>query len=101
MSTETLDFSDLKIVQSLGDSTYPVYLAHSEGNSQHYALKVFPYKKNRISNAYLNEVRFAGFDHANLIKVIHSNNKQKSCVKEEESSPLSSSWSSLSAISPT
>lgn len=69
------DFNDIKVIEELGNSTYPVYLTHAPKHEEYYALKVFPYKQNKITISYMNEVRFAKLSHPNLIKIVHFNPK--------------------------
>jgi len=48
ISSKPKDFSDMKVLSELGNSTYPVYLTFSASRNEYNALKIFPYKNSKV-----------------------------------------------------
>jgi Serine/threonine protein kinase len=71
-------FSNLKILKKLNDSRFPVFLVFSPHYNKNCVLKMYPYKEEKISNAYLNESRFLGLSHPNIVSMIDATDRQKS-----------------------
>jgi carbon catabolite-derepressing protein kinase len=66
--SEKKKYSDFQVVSKICESSYPVYVAYSKSERTFLALKIFPYKENKISTGFMNEVRFLDFSHPHVIK---------------------------------
>jgi len=78
LKAKTQDLSNLKIIQKINDSRFPVFLAYSPNHGKNCALKLFPYLESGISPAYLNESKFSHLKHPNIISILGTIDKQRS-----------------------
>jgi serine/threonine protein kinase len=63
----TEPLQDLTMLRPLGKSRFQIFLAFSQATDKYYAVKIFPFKENKISKYYTNESRFAYLSHPNII----------------------------------
>jgi len=64
-------FQYLYLVKAISTAKFPVYLVNSLANSNTYAMKVFSAKGTRSMEFFLNEIRFSGLKHPNVIQILH------------------------------
>mmetsp|Transcript_26755 Transcript_26755/g.23695 ORF Transcript_26755/g.23695 Transcript_26755/m.23695 type:complete len:181 (-) Transcript_26755:724-1266(-) len=64
---------DLAIVDKLNNSKFTIFLAESNSTKQTYALKLFPFKNDKISDYYRTEIKFKQLKHQNVIQVYDTN----------------------------
>mmetsp|Transcript_91727 Transcript_91727/g.127367 ORF Transcript_91727/g.127367 Transcript_91727/m.127367 type:complete len:330 (-) Transcript_91727:116-1105(-) len=74
---------DYTLLQTISKQKVSVYLAHSASQDFYYAVKVFPYIKDKMSPFYYNEKKFLGLKHPNVIAPIF-NEDVKRCKKRSE-----------------
>jgi serine/threonine protein kinase len=60
---------DIRVVKLIGKSKFPVYHVFSSTHQDYYAMKVFPYKDNKISTSYISELRLSSLSHPNIISI--------------------------------
>lgn len=77
-------FSDLVIVSQLNQANFGVFLSYSPSINHHFALKVFPYTKGKVSPYFENEIRFLKLRHKNIISPIHSEACKTVQIDEKE-----------------
>jgi len=77
-------FGDLQIVSQLNQANFSVFLAYSPSINHHFALKVFPYTKGRVSPYFENEIRFLKLRHKNIISPIHLETCKTVQIEEKE-----------------
>jgi serine/threonine protein kinase len=63
-------YADFQVVTKISESSYAVYLAFSKELKKCFALKVFPYRDNRISSGFVNETRFSWLSHKYIISFL-------------------------------
>lgn len=49
---------DFKVKTKISESKFTVYLVEDKFYETQYAMKVFPYKNDKVNNFYLNEKRY-------------------------------------------
>ena len=59
----------IHIIHLLASSRFPVFLAYSKTEFRYFAVKLFPYSKDQISNSYKNQKRFLELSHPNIITI--------------------------------
>jgi len=64
---------DPMYIKTLSQGKFPIFLIMLPHNSQLYAMKVFDYRENKISNYFLNEIRFFMMSHRNVICIQYYN----------------------------
>ena len=64
-------FGRLVIQSQINQANFPVFRAFSPSSNKHFAIKIFPFKDNKINNFFVNETRFMGLDHKNVISTVH------------------------------
>jgi len=78
-----LDFSyshrydDVRILKRITQQNNLIFLAYSKKSRKYFAMKVFPYGQNTVSEHYTNESRFAFLSHPNVMPIIGTIHKQK------------------------
>jgi len=60
--------SDIKLLEKLSNSRFPIFMALSRQTSRYLAVKIFPYQESQPSKAFLNESRFIMLKHPNVIE---------------------------------
>lgn len=66
--------------RQLADSRYPCYLCRPRNSQKKYVIKLFPFRNQKPSLAFLNESRFSKLDHPNIIsQVAKIHEKKFSC----------------------
>jgi serine/threonine protein kinase len=76
--TQENPFASLQVLGKLGTSKATVYLVKSEVHQKSFALKLFPYTENYMSDTYLTEARFKDLSHPNIINVVYTQDKKVS-----------------------
>lgn len=65
------DKTEIRNVKKIGESKFPVFLTYSEIHNTYYALKSFPLKsRSKQDPCYVNQARFSGLHHKNIINII-------------------------------
>jgi len=64
-------FDDIAIVSKINQANFSIFLSYSSSIDHYFALKVFPYKKGKISRFFENEIRFSKLRHQNIISPIY------------------------------
>jgi serine/threonine protein kinase len=81
-------YCDFVYMKTLGDSHFPVISVYSPSMQKQFAVKVFLYENNRVSNSYLNEARFMDLTHPNIISI--RRNVDDATILSNEQSPSTS-----------
>jgi len=72
-----------KILEKLGSQKITAFLIFSQEDQQVYALKLFPYVNNKMSQIYTQEARFCYLSHPSIIKFMRTQNLYKVNLKEK------------------
>jgi len=75
LATEENPISNYEVVQLIASSNNPVYLIKSKTGEDSFALKIFHFKEDNISFRFLNERRFSGLSHPNIIRTLWTYDK--------------------------
>jgi len=63
---------DISVVKLIGKSKFPVYHVYSSTHQNFYAMKVFPYKNNKINTSYISELRLTSLSHPHIISIVEA-----------------------------
>lgn len=75
------------VAKQLNQSNASIFLTYTPLFNHYHALKVFPHKNGKSSSTFLNEIRFAGLNHKNVISIVHyEENKEFSIQAKAEAS---------------
>lgn len=76
------------IAKQLNQSNASIFLTYTPLFNHYHALKVFSHKNGKVSSTFLNEVRFAGLNHKNVISIVHHEENKEFAIqgKSEPSS---------------
>ena len=77
---------DLKVVNLIAFSRFPVYLTFSKSLTKFFAAKVFPYEKKKPSPSFMSETRFSELSHPNVISMIDTNSSNSYFLEESQNS---------------
>jgi serine/threonine protein kinase len=80
LSNSPTALSNLRVLQKLHESRFPVFLVYSSSHEKNYALKIFPYKDEKPQSCYHNEAQFKTLSHKNIVKMVECADKQKSSM---------------------
>jgi serine/threonine protein kinase len=72
---------NLKVVKTICNSRFPVFIAYSPHSNKYFALKVFAYENDEVSACFINESRFKHISHPNVISIVETNENQKTSYK--------------------
>jgi len=89
LKTQEIDFKDLKVIKPIGQSKFTVFLAQSRVNKIKYALKVFPFYKNKVHPGYITESRFTCLQHPNIVNISACSSKQQIMTRPDQSTLVS------------
>src|SRR5688572_29445268 len=59
----------LTILHFLTTAKYPIYIVRSERYQKKLCLKLYEHSRNTVSALFVNERRFSGLQHPNIIKI--------------------------------
>ena len=77
-------FTNLVVKKKLSDSRFPVFLVFSPDHNKLCALKLFPYREDKINISYLNESRYQYLSHPNVVPIIATTDKQISSCNNKK-----------------
>jgi len=77
-------FNDLVIVSKINQANFDVFLTYSPSFNHYFALKAFPYKKNKINPFFENEVRFSRLRHKNVISPLYAETCRTIFIEDQE-----------------
>jgi len=80
------DFSKLQIIDKIAGSRFPLFRVYSPDHKQHLVLKMFPYKNQQMSPAYINEARIQSLSHPNIISIYGTQDNQRTSCGSKKSS---------------
>mmetsp|Transcript_13962 Transcript_13962/g.11935 ORF Transcript_13962/g.11935 Transcript_13962/m.11935 type:complete len:319 (-) Transcript_13962:243-1199(-) len=73
---------DIKVLNRISKSKFPVYLAKDTLNNKQYAMKVFNYKDEKPNTSFTNEIRFRELTHKNVINIASTLEKRSAVTAE-------------------
>lgn len=76
-NSSSSDLFPFQIDGQLGSSKANVFLIHSLEPKKHYGLKLYPFKDDKTDPHYLNESRFKGLEHPNVVSFLRTCDKKK------------------------
>ena len=88
LSQQFLSFDDLTIVKQLNKAKFPVFLSYSPSMNHYFAMKVYPFKHDKMSPFFINEARFSILNHPNVISIVHYE-VERDAILEEDSNKIS------------
>jgi serine/threonine protein kinase len=85
-ATTDQDFSKLQIIDKITGSRFPLFRVYSPDHKEYLVLKMFPYKNQQMSPAYVNESRIQSLSHPNIITVYGTQDNQRTSCGSKKSS---------------
>lgn len=74
---------DLILTQLIGDARFLVFLCFSSSKNKHFAVKLFDFEESQ-NQYFVNEARFAGIRHPNIIQYLYADDQTSFPVGKED-----------------
>jgi Protein kinase domain. len=79
----SMKFDDLKLIKTICNSRYLIFLGFLPKMEKYIAVKMFPFEDNKVSFSYIKECRNTHLSHENIIQYLGCEDEQQALKKDK------------------